>query len=210
MKRFYLLTLPGLLLSQVAMAQNVRFGIKAGAALSKQTDASNPAASAEWNQLSSSGGLMMRYDLNSTGTVILQPELLYVGKGRRYVQWHYLELPVLARISLRHFNLPVLAHGRLDLNRFAVEAGPQVSTVSSLLSRHLIQDANSRRNFRRGLYAGFQLGYAAGLSYEVLPPLSLTLRYTNDITGVKRGDGLGGTRTSVFHVQVGYLLGGRQ
>lgn len=218
MKKFYVLAAT-LLVGSAASAQQLRLGAKVGTTYAKNTYSSDRQAQQNnYRLLGVSAGLMTRYAINPT--VSLQTELLYVGKGRRLDQagylnsrnvkdrLHYLELPVLAHVSLRQFGLPVLGCGLLDLNNVTLEAGPQLSTFVArnyagsglTFDRY---DAGSRRG-----YAALQLGFATGVGYELPQGWSLTLRHSRDITGVMRGNGFKGRRNSVFQLQMGYLLGG--
>ncbi|AYA36902.1 PorT family protein [Hymenobacter oligotrophus] len=208
MKRFYLLAAAALLLAPAASAQQVRYGLKLGATYSKYTYHSNPQPNERL--LAAGGGLMARYDLAPNHPLSLQAELLYLRKGSSNERLHYYEVPVLTRLNLAAFNLPTLLRGHLNLNRFAVEVGPQLSSVFTPAHRHLTRSADARTSFDRSQYAAFQVGYAAGLSYEVPEGWSLTIRHTHDITGVMRGNGVKGKRNAVFHAQVGYIFGGKQ
>jgi hypothetical protein len=207
MKALYLLILPALLLGQQATAQSkLQFGVKAGATYSGFHKRN--AIGTDQRLLGLNAGVLTRYTFADNHWAF-QPELLYAGKGGRFTQFvdasgnrptytdraHYLDLPLLLRYQA---------------GRFAFEAGPQLGIFLSAdtdLPAGVFLPANARGRDR---FAPVQLGYAAGVSYELPQGLSLTARYAADLSDRYWPGEFGGYRHSVFQAQLGYLLVAKQ
>ncbi|OUJ71239.1 porin family protein [Hymenobacter crusticola] len=196
MKREGFCLLYALLMAHMALGQQLRFGVKGGLnyANFRIKNVVGPDRLAGVNV-----GVMARYSFGPSNFWNIQSELLYSAKGstdkygltslggRAIYKYrrNYLDLPILAKINLQGLTF---------------EAGPQLSYLVS------VSDTNDNPLFQhpaRRDYNSLQLGYAAGLGYEIPVGLSLTVRYAGDVTDVYNG---GGARNSVFQAQLGYLF----
>jgi hypothetical protein len=204
----YFLLLPALLLSQLTLGQQLRFGLKAGANYAKYI---LPNLVNDYQRrLGVSGGLVVRYTLPNAPRWALQPELLYTAKGARYrprnampevpgapvrpftQRLHYLDLPLLLRYTT---------------TGVCFEAGPQLSTLLAGNTRGT--DFGGPVN--RRAYAAAQLALVAGVGYELPSGLSLNVRYGHDLTPLEPRDQSmdGRSYNSVFQAQAGYVFRAR-
>ncbi|WP_303310984.1 porin family protein [Hymenobacter sp. BT730] len=200
MKSTFYLTIPALLLSQIAAAQHLRFGVKAGVNYSKDRIKNTVGPD---RLLGINGGLVSRYSLTDDGFWSIQSELLYSAKGAKdkygstttgarttnYYHRNYLDLPVLAKINAKGLTF---------------EAGPQLSYLLSFKNdvNNDLYEQPQRRDFN-----SLQLGYVAGIGYELPSGPNITLRYCGDITHPLQ---YSPTRNSVFQAQLGYMFSAKQ
>lgn len=200
MKSAFLLLVPALLLGQRAAAQGFRFGAKAGLNYS-DSHLRGVADDGTKAIISYHAGAVGRYSFGADEFWNIQAELLYSRKGDKYEytrqggigqnRFSYLELPVLAKIN---------AHG------LTFEAGPQLGYLLGARSEVGGVVTRSRTGLRT-----LQLGYVAGVGYELKSGYSLTIRYNGDALPISNSGGLfDGPAYSVFQAQLGYLLPGRK
>jgi hypothetical protein len=195
MKRTYLLLLPALLISQLAAAQQFRLGAKLGL---NYSNVLLPAITDRGTDhiFSYNLGAVGRYSFGSDDFWNVQAELLYSRKGdqstlqngRTTRLVNYLDLPVLAKINARGLTF---------------EAGPQAGYLVSAAVDGPFGTDRSRSGLRK-----FQLGYVAGIGYELSSGYSFTVRYSaNVLPMTTQGGFFDGPYLSVFQAQFGYLLG---
>ncbi|OGX83276.1 hypothetical protein BEN47_17535 [Hymenobacter lapidarius] len=210
-----------------AQAQDVRFGLRAGANYSnlsgniKNENTYN-------NKIGFLGGVMVNVPVVENFFSV-QPEILYSQKGfdnkptefttvlgakqkrEGSVNYNYLDVPVLLKIN---------AGG------FIVEAGPQYSyllgsnnetktTTTPALGGAPSTTESNDKNDVSGLNRN-ELGYLAGVGYQAQNGVSLSLRYTGAFSDfVKNEDNtyfngdLKNARHSAFQLSLGYLIGSK-
>lgn len=198
MKRilFSLLLLGGL--GSTAQAQ-VRLGIKAGANLAQYT---NVDLTGHGSIIGPQGGLTLNAPITSDGFFSLQPELLYSQKGDKIEdvttsRLHYVDLPVLARIN---------ADGLI------FEAGPQLGFLAAATHTYYqrtgTQVTDSRKVSSTDNLNRLDLGYVAGVGYQLSSGPNIGLRYNGGITKVPSNTSVS-VRNSVFQLFVGYVFGAK-
>ncbi len=210
-----------------AQAQDVRFGLRAGANYSnlsgniKNENTYN-------NKIGFLGGVMVNIPVVENFFSV-QPEILYSQKGfdnkptefttvlgakqkrEGSVNYNYLDVPVLLKIN---------AGG------FIVEAGPQYSyllgsnnetkiTTTPALGGAPSTTESNDKNDVSGLNRN-ELGYVAGVGYQANNGLSLSLRYTGALSDFVKSDNstyfngdLKNARHSAFQLSLGYLIGSK-
>lgn len=210
-----------------AQAQDVRFGLRAGANYSnlsgniKNENTYN-------NKIGFLGGVMVNIPVVENFFSV-QPEILYSQKGfdnkptefttvlgakqkrEGSVNYNYLDVPVLLKIN---------AGG------FIVEAGPQYSyllgsnnetktTTTPALGGAPSTTESNDKNDVSGLNRN-ELGYLAGVGYQANNGLSLSLRYTGAFSDFVKSDDntyfngdLKNARHSAFQLSLGYLIGSK-
>lgn len=189
--------------STAAQAQ-VRFGVKGGVSLSNYSGLSDDEKKGFENLVNGNGGIMMNAPITDDGFFSIQPELLYSGKGIKFKadgieaedRMHYLDLPIL---------------GKINADGFIFEVGPQlgymVSRKGTLTAGGVTAEDSDFDGVNR-----FDLGYVAGVGYELESGLGFGIRYnggllkvSKEVAGVPQSD----AKNSVFQFQVGYLFGGK-
>ena len=208
-----------------AQAQDVRFGLRAGANYSNLAgDVKNEAAYN--NKAGFLGGVMVNIPVLDDNFLSVQPEILYSQKGfenkpteftgllgtkqkrEGNVNYNYLDVPVLLKIN---------ACG------FIAEAGPQYSyllsandetrttTTPALGGSPSTTDSQSKRDVS-GLNRN-ELGYVAGIGYQADNGVSLNLRYTGAFGDLVKSENstyfngdLKNARHSAFQLSLGYLI----
>ncbi|GAB2949373.1 hypothetical protein GCM10027048_13060 [Hymenobacter coalescens] len=177
----------------VAQAQT-RLGIKIGAGLAN-ISGTQLAAGAK-SIVTTHGGLMANIALTSDGFLAVQPELLYSQKG---FEESYTNTPAL-RTRFHYLDLPVLA--RINADGFIFEAGPQAGYLVAA-SREQPTGPGTKTKFTGtdGLER-LDFGYVAGVGYQTAGPV-VGLRYNGGLTSPGSG------RNSVFQLYLGYFFGAK-
>ena len=206
MQKFFLLlgALAGLTGS--VQGQTIRYGLKAGISLARLT---NFDVVGVRNQVGATAGLMA--DMALSEKLSLHPELLFSQKGLRMDGSGPGGFVSSTQIRSSYLDLPVLL--RLKFGGFFAEAGPQVGylmrltrteTSSSNTSPAMTYTTSNATGARR-----VDLGYVAGVGYQLLGHWELGARYNGGILGVNSTNyGTVQPRNSVVQFQVGYLFGG--
>ncbi|MDO7854017.1 porin family protein [Hymenobacter convexus] len=201
-----LLSLGALLsLAGAACGQTIRYGLKAGVSLARQTDFD---VTGMRNKVGATAGLMA--DAMLSEKLSLHPELLFSQKGQRFegsgpggytysyvFRSNYLDLPVLLR---------------LKLSSFFAEAGPQAGYLlsakgtetrsSSSIPTPVSTTYSSTEGLRR-----LDVGFVVGVGYQLRERWELGARYNGGILGTNSYNTTQ-RRNSVFQFQAGYLFGG--
>jgi hypothetical protein len=211
--------------STSAQAQNVRFGLRAGANYSnlagnvQNQDTYN-------NKFGFVGGAMFNVGVTDDGFFSVQPEVLYSQKGFENKPTEYKNVlggtqKREGSVNYNYLDVPVLL--KINAGGFIVEAGPQYSyllsandqtkytTTPALGGTPTTTESQNKRDVS-GLNRS-ELGYVAGIGYQVENGVSLNLRYTGALSDlVKDGNGtyfngdLKGARHSAFQLSLGYLI----
>ncbi|TGE14835.1 porin family protein [Hymenobacter elongatus] len=191
------------LMTTTAQAQ-VRFGVKGGVNLSNYNGLTDAEKTDSENLVNFNGGVMMNAPITDDGFFSIQPELLYSGKGIKFKgagyeaedRMHYLDLPIL---------------GKINADGFIFEAGPQlgymVSRKGTLTAGGVTAEDSDFSGVNR-----FDLGYVAGVGYELDNGLGLGIRYNGGLLKVEKevaGQEQSNAKNSVIQFQVGYLFGGK-
>ena len=206
-----------------AQAQNIRFGLRAGANYSnlsgniKNEDTYN-------NKVGFLGGVMLNVPLLADDLLSIQPEILYsqkgfenkptefssvLGKQKREgnVNYNYIDVPLLLKFKALGFVAeagPQYSYLLSSNNETKTTTTPAVGspTVSETKDKHDVSGLN--RN---------ELGYLAGVGYEATNGLSLNLRYTGAFSDLVKSDNsayfngdLKNARHSAFQLSLGYLI----
>ncbi|MDQ2792551.1 MAG: PorT family protein [Bacteroidota bacterium] len=184
--------------ASAAHAQETRFGVKAGVNLAKLT---GYYAGDNKNLVSLAAGVMA--DFGVSDLLSFHPELLYSQKGSKpntaratgQVRTSYLDLPLLLRVK---------ADGLF------FEAGPQVGLVVAQKSEIDFGNGSVVSSTSTSGVQKLDLGYIAGIGYQLPAGLELGVRYNGGLLGVNNSTvSFNGPHNSVFQLQLGYLFGGR-
>ena len=208
-----------------ARAQDVRFGLRAGANYSNLAgDVKNQ--SAYNNKVGFLGGVMVNVPVTSDGFFSVQPEVLYSQKGFENKPTEYTGLLGAKQkregnVNFNYLDVPVLL--KINAGGFIAEAGPQysylisandetkVTTTPALGGAPTTSEAQNKRDVS-GLNRN-ELGYLAGVGYQADNGVSLSLRYTGAFSDFVKSDNstyfngdLKNARHSAFQLSLGYLI----
>ena len=194
-------------LATTVQAQQVRLGLKAGIGLSTVT---NFDVTGRVLLPGATAGLMA--DLPLGERLTLHPELLFAQKGRRDTGSGPGAYQYEQTLRSSYLDLPVLL--RLKAGNWFFEAGPQLGYLlrltetetrssSTIAATTIVTDrtAGSQR---------IELGYIAGVGYQLPHNLELNLRYNGGLLGLNKENG--GTlqpHNAVLQLQLGYWFGSR-
>ena len=211
-----------------AQAQNVRFGLRAGANYSnlagniKNEDTYN-------NKAGFLGGVMVNIPLIDDNFLSVQPEILYSQKGFENKPTEFTGLLGAKQkregnVNFNYLDVPVLL--KINAGGFIAEAGPQYSyllsandetrttTTPAFGGTPSTTESQSKRDVS-GLNRN-ELGYVAGVGYQADNGLSLNLRYTGAFSEFVKSDNntyfngdLKNARHSAFQLSLGYLIAGK-
>ncbi|MBO2012061.1 porin family protein [Hymenobacter negativus] len=185
-------------LASAANAQEIHFGVKAGASLSSLSGDNTGDAK---STLGFVGGLAANFGFSDL--ISLQPELLYSMKGFKQesgsdkINSHlnYLDIPVLLKVN---------ADGLF------FEAGPQIGFLLSQKTTFDIQGQSIPDNTSTTGLRKTDLGYVVGLGYQLSSGPSIGIRYNGGISDISDPSVTGDKqRNSVFQLQLGYMFGGK-
>lgn len=218
----------GLLLAALASnsAQAQRLGLRAGANYANL--AGNIQNEATYNnKIGFVGGLILNAPL--VGEVVsLQPEVLYSQKGFENKPTAYTGLlggtqKREGSVTYNYLDVPVLA--RVKAGGLIAELGPQysfllsandqtrITTTPALGGAPTTTEAQNQRDVS-GLNR-HELGYVAGIGFESVLGLSVSLRYTGALSDFVKNDNstyfngdLKNARHSAFQLSLGLLLPG--
>ena len=207
-----------------AQAQDVRFGLRAGANYSnlsgniKNEDTYN-------NKVGFLGGVMVNIPVVE-GFFSVQPEVLYSQKGFENKPTEFTGLLGAKQkregnVNFNYLDVPVLL--KINAGGFIAEAGPQYSyllsandetrttTTPALGGSPSTTESQSKRDVT-GLNRN-ELGYVAGVGYQADNGLSLNLRYTGAFSDFVKSENntyfngdLKNARHSAFQLSLGYLI----
>ena len=180
--------------SSAAQAQSARFGVKAGLNLS---NASGDNTSNNKNLTGLAAGVMA--DFGFSDLISFHPELLYSQKGAKFES-----NGLTAQDRLSYLDIPLLL--RVNADGLFFEAGPQAGIlVGRKFESNLLPGSTSTDGVRK-----FDVGYVAGVGYQLSSGLELGVRYNGGILDINDPSTSGDKqRNSVFQFQVGYLFGGK-
>jgi hypothetical protein len=178
-----------------AQAQ-MRLGVKAGASLATYSGTDLSDVGYTWGGL---GGLTLNVPITSDGFFSVQPELQYSQKGYK-IDGN----PISIKERLHYLDLPVLA--RINADGLIFEAGPQLGYLATAKVHRKSPlgstDATSTNDYNR-----VDVGYVAGVGYQLSSGPAIGLRYNGGITShPKNADSV---RNSVFQLFVGYTFGAK-
>ena len=206
-----------------AQAQDIRFGLRAGANYSnlsgniKNEDTYN-------NKVGFLGGVMLNVPLLAEGLLSIQPEILYSQKGFENKPTEFSS--VLGKqkregnVNYNYIDVPLLL--KFKALGFVAEAGPQYSyllssnnetktTTTPTVGSSTVSETKDKNDVS-GLNRN-ELGYLAGVGYEATNGLSLNLRYTGAFSDFVKSDNssyfngdLKNARHSAFQLSLGYLI----
>lgn len=176
-----------------SQAQGIKLGAKAGLNLSSLSG-------------EDADGLESKIGLHFGGTanfglsdmLSVQPELLFSMKGARFEEDNDF------RYNFTYLDVPVLL--KVNAGNLFFEAGPQIGFLLSAKSKG-DDDSNDIKDDLKTI----DVGYAAGLGYQLDGGFNLGLRYNGGLSKVSEGsdDDLAEIRNSVFQLYVGYQFGGK-
>ena len=206
-----------------AQAQDIRFGLRAGANYSnlsgniKNEDTYN-------NKVGFLGGVMLNVPLLADDLLSIQPEILYSQKGFENKPTEFSS--VLGKqkregnVNYNYIDVPLLL--KFKALGFVAEAGPQYSyllssnnetktTTTPAVGSPTVSETKDKNDVS-GLNRN-ELGYLAGVGYEATNGLSLNLRYTGAFSDFVKSDNstyfngdLKNARHSAFQLSLGYLI----
>lgn len=184
----------GLLMSvaTAASAQEIRFGVKAGANYSSVTADETDGIE---SKIGLQAGLLANFALSDL--ISIQPEVLYSQKGLQS------EADSDDKLKLNYIDVPLLV--KVNAGGLFFEGGPQVG----FLAGAKITDGNEDRDIK-DLYNTVDFGYVAGLGYQLESGPMIGLRYNGGISNINEGDANPNKiRNSVFQLYAGFLFGGK-
>ena len=200
MKKFSLSL--GLLIgiASAANAQGARFGIKAGVNLASLT---NNNTESKKNLVGFAAGLMA--DFSFSDLISLHPEVLFSQKGVKYTRGGggYSGGNNTAQVRTNYIDVPLLLRVKADGLFF--EAGPQVGFLAS----QKFEVNNTTISTSTDGTRKVDVGYIAGVGYQLPQGLELGVRYNGGISDLSDPSAGEKTRNSVFQFQLGYLFGGK-
>jgi hypothetical protein len=186
--------------TSAAQAQSTRFGVKAGVGLATLTG-SDVSGTNKKSLVVPQAGVMA--DFGFSDLLSFHPELLYSQKGIRYESGSdYVQ----SRLS--YLDLPLLL--RVNADGLFFEAGPQVGFLIGEKDEIKVGSLSSSTTSTDGTRK-VDLGYIAGLGYQLSSGLEVGVRYNGGISDLNDSNNSGSSkaRNSVFQFQVGYLFGGK-
>lgn len=188
--------------ASVAAAQNVRFGVKAGPSYTKfrGVDPAQLSSASNAYRLGFHAGVLA--EVKVTDTFSVQPELLYSQKGAKnklvseiYDVFSYLDLPIMVK-------------ARLGETGFFLEGGPQFGYLLRATSTFMDYSYNVRDSYEK-----VDVGYAAGLGYQLASGPLLGFRFNGGLTRLNQpiisGGQIRATENmwnNAFQLYAGYLL----
>ena len=206
-----------------AQAQDVRFGLRAGANYSNL--AGNVRNENTYNnKVGFLGGVMLNVPLLADDLLSIQPEILYSQKGFENKPTEFSS--VLGKqkregnVNYNYIDVPLLL--KFKALGFVAEAGPQYSyllssnnetktTTTPTVGSPTVSETKDKNDVI-GLNRN-ELGYLAGVGYEATNGLSLNLRYTGAFSDFVKSDNstyfngdLKNARHSAFQLSLGYLI----
>ncbi|WBA43928.1 porin family protein [Hymenobacter canadensis] len=186
-----------------AQAQGIRVGLRAGANYSTATGSDTKNLEGLWGP---AGGLVVNIPLTSDGFFSFQPEVGYARKG-----YNRLAAPGIssgARLFLHYLNAPLLA--KVKVGGWLAEAGPQVGYLLDVKDRNPTVDPSpDNRPNRLAPYRRWELGYVAGIGYELKNGLGIGVRYNGGFTRILQESvtvPLTRSHNSAFQFQLTYLV----
>jgi hypothetical protein len=197
-----------LLLSSLwgAHAQGIRVGLRAGANYSTATGSDTKNVEGLWGP---AGGLVVNVPLTTDGFFSLQPEIGYARKG--YNRLAVRGISSEARLYLHYLNAPLLA--KVKVGGWIAEAGPQVGYLVDVKDRDPTVDPRpANRPNRLAPYRRWELGYVAGIGYELANGLGIGLRYNGGFNRIVQEAvtvPLTRSHNSAFQFQLTYLVARR-
>ena len=188
--------------ASVAAAQNVRFGVKAGPSYTKfrGVDPAQLSSASNAYRLGFHAGVLA--EVKVTDKFSVQPELLYSQKGAKnklvsgiYDVFSYLDLPIVVK-------------ARLGETGFFLEGGPQFGYLLQATSTFMNYSYNVRDSYEK-----VDVGYAAGLGYQLSSGPLLGFRFNGGLTRLNQpiisGGQIRATENmwnNAFQLYAGYLL----
>ncbi|WP_181307788.1 porin family protein [Rufibacter sp. XAAS-G3-1] len=200
-----LLVVAALFITYFSQAQGIKLGLKAGGNYSNVTGD-------ETEDLESLFGLHagVILDYGISEMVSIRPELLYSMKGAK------LEISdaddAIIKSRFHYLDVPILAH--INAGGLFFELGPTVGfKLSSSTTIEVDGEEIDEEEF--GISDGddgmknFEIGYAAGLGYQLPMGVGIGLRYQGGISSINENDDDPKQRNSVFQLSLSYMFGGR-
>ena len=186
------------MLSAAHAQQGARFGVKAGVSLANIT---GDGTSNTKNLVGATAGLMADFGFNDL--ISFHPELLYSQKGVKYEA-----SGLTSKVRLSYLDVPLLL--RVKTQGLFFEAGPQVGFLLAQKNEVTLSGYGSSSNSSSDNTRKVDVGYIAGIGYQLPQGLEFGLRYNggiSDLSDQTVNDHK--QRNSVFQLQVGYLFGGK-
>ena len=194
--------------NRTPMATKVRFGIKAGANLSKLRPSQVPAGTEVETNLHTSigGGLLVNIPLG-TGGLAVQPEVLFNGQGSKMnvtttglggSNMKYEQ-------DMRYISVPVMLQWK-STGGFYAELGPQ---MSFLLDAKQEGPGNAEVD-NKDSFENFELAGAFGIGYMTRVGVAIGARYNHGFTNVLDNESPSTDpklRHSVIHIGLAYHFG---
>lgn len=188
-----------------AQAQTgVRFGLKAGVVAATAVGKDVP-DEVENHFGFQAGGFA---NIGVSDLISFQPELLYSQKGAQ-IKASDNGLTFEGKTTFHYIDVPLLLHVNADGLFF--EAGPQLGFLAGQKTKQTVSGGGMSRSMESTETDGLRkvdIGYIAGLGYQLESGLSLGVRYNGGITNLD-DEGDEKSRNSVFQFQVGLLFGGK-
>ena len=200
------------LLATAATAANAQatFGVKAGVVAATVSGDDTDGVD---NRFGGQFGLTANFGINDMFS--FQPELLYSQKGFQ-LKDEDSGLKLESKTTLHYIDVPLML--RLNADGPFFEAGPQVGFLVGRKSETEISGGGNSGSTSETDTDGFSkvdIGYIAGLGYQLESGLSVGIRYNGGINSIFKDDNssTGGdsknVRNSAFQFQVGYRFGGK-
>jgi hypothetical protein len=129
-----------------------------------------------------------------SGKFMLQPEVLYAGKGAKYDGGKYL---------FNYVDIPVLAQYKTP-SGFYLEAGPQIGFLINA-KRKLNGQSNSEAEDIKNVMKSYDLSWVAGIGYKLPVGVGVAARYD---FGYSNAAASGTIKNKTILISVFYTFGG--
>lgn len=180
-------------------AQDVNFGLKAGANFATITGDDTDDLS---TRTSFHVGALAEIGISDTFSI--QPEVLYSSQGAEYEDSDGYD----GKFKLDYLNIPVLAKVTVA-EGLSVEAGPQIGFLLSAKDEYDDGAGDSGEEDIDEFIKGTDFGAAVGLTYGLANGINFGARYTFGISDINDvSESTSEIRNGVFMISVGYLFGG--
>ncbi|WP_192823029.1 porin family protein [Rufibacter sp. LB8] len=155
----------------------------------------------------------------------LRPEVMYSIKGAKFsfngpdfenIDWEeYMNDPENYQLGTRKYegsetlyylDVPVLLQYRI--NRIALQAGPTASLFLKYKSEFEGEEPEEEENAGDNDYRKLDLGYAAGVSYELENGIGFSLRYNGGLSNLDKHNNYK-AKNSTFQFSLSYTIGNK-
>ncbi|MEH0158057.1 porin family protein [Limibacter armeniacum] len=193
MKKLFFTLIAIVGLTSISLAQNVTFGVKAGANFSNITNLEMD------TKIGFVAGGVASFQLSDA--VAIQPEVLFSAQGAKTK-----EGDITAKTAFNYINIPVMAKFYLA-EGFNLQVGPQLGILASAKAKVEGDGADVDVDLKDSVNS-IDFGLNLGAAYELESGLYFEGRYNLGLTDTAKDNESDDTyKNSVFSIGVGYFFG---